>query len=90
MFNKRKTLKGFADGKIISITEVPDKTFSTKMMGEGIAIIPENGIVYAPTSGKVEALFPTGHAIGISTKQKMRYLFILVSILYTILIYFNL
>lgn len=70
MFNKRKTLKGFADGKIISITEVPDKTFSTKMMGEGIAIIPENGIVYTPTSGKVEELFPTGHAIGISTKQK--------------------
>ena len=70
MFNKRKTLKGFTDGKIISITEVPDKTFSTKMMGEGIAIILENGIVYAPTSGKVEALFPTGHAIGISTKQK--------------------
>ena len=70
MFNKRKTLKGFTDGKIISITEVPDKTFSTKMMGEGIAIIPENGIVYAPTSGKVEALFPTGNAIGISTKQK--------------------
>lgn len=34
MFNKRKTLKGFTGGKIISITEVPDKTFSTKMMGK--------------------------------------------------------
>src|SRR5699024_6306203 len=51
-------------GEIIDISEVPDKVFSEKMMGDGIAIIPETGEVVAPFDGKLKMTFPTKHAIG--------------------------
>ncbi|WP_413376333.1 glucose-specific PTS transporter subunit IIBC [Alkalihalobacillus sp. 1P02AB] len=58
-------------GEIKSITEVPDKMFAEKMMGDGFAIDPsvENGImtVTAPAAGKIVNLFPTKHAIGLET-----------------------
>lgn len=55
------------DGKVVDITEVPDPTFSQKMMGEGIAIVPDNGKVVAPIGGEVIQLFHTKHALGIRT-----------------------
>lgn len=51
-------------GKIIPITEVPDNVFATKMMGDGFAIVPTNGIVVAPTDGEIVTVFQTKHAIG--------------------------
>lgn len=54
------------DGKILSITEVPDEVFSQKMMGDGFAIEPENGEVVSPVNGTITTLFPTKHAIGIT------------------------
>src|SRR5699024_6930616 len=39
-------------GKLIPITEVPDQVFSGKMMGDGFAIVPEEGLVVSPISGK--------------------------------------
>lgn len=53
-------------GEIIPITEVNDKVFASKGMGDGIGIIPTEGKVYAPFDGVVEALFHTKHAMGIS------------------------
>ncbi len=52
-------------GEIISITEVPDEVFSGKMMGDGFAIVPEEGTVVSPVNGKIMTVFPTKHAIGI-------------------------
>lgn len=52
-------------GAVVSLEEVNDAVFSQKMMGDGIAVRPDNGEIYAPVSGKVTALFPTLHAIGI-------------------------
>lgn len=52
-------------GKLIPITEVPDKVFAEKMMGDGFAIAPTEGLVVSPVSGKIINVFPTKHAIGI-------------------------
>lgn len=56
------------NGKAVDITEVPDPTFSEKMMGEGIAVVPEEGKVVAPVAGEIVQLFHTKHAVGIKTK----------------------
>ncbi|WP_059174269.1 glucose-specific PTS transporter subunit IIBC [Bacillus sp. FJAT-27445] len=52
-------------GEIKSITEVPDQVFAGKMMGDGFAIEPSEGLVVSPADGKIINLFPTKHAIGI-------------------------
>lgn len=54
-------------GNVIPLEQVNDAVFSTKMMGEGIAILPENDLVVAPFSGIVTAVFPTKHAIGLTS-----------------------
>lgn len=55
-----------AKGKIIPITEVKDEAFASKGMGDGVGIVAEEGNVYAPFDGSIEAVFPTGHALGLS------------------------
>ncbi|MDE5412390.1 glucose-specific PTS transporter subunit IIBC [Alkalihalobacterium chitinilyticum] len=52
-------------GKLLPITEVPDKVFAEKMMGDGFAIAPTEGLVVSPVAGKIINVFPTKHAIGI-------------------------
>lgn len=52
-------------GQLIPITDVPDQVFAGKMMGDGFAIIPEEGLVVSPINGKVTNVFPTKHAIGL-------------------------
>ena len=54
-----------AKGKLKCITEVADKVFSSKALGDGFAVEPENGEVYSPVDGVIGALFPTLHAVGI-------------------------
>src|SRR5690625_880342 len=53
------------DGKRIPLEEVPDQVFSQKMMGEGVAIKPDNGVIVSPIQGTIKQVFPTKHAIGI-------------------------
>lgn len=55
-------------GEVVSITEVPDEVFSKKMMGDGFAITPAEGKVFAPVDGEIVNMFPTKHAIGIKSK----------------------
>ena len=55
------------NGKAVPISEVPDPTFSEGMLGNGIAIIPTDGKVYAPGDATVETMFTTGHAVSLST-----------------------
>ncbi|MBC2581797.1 sucrose-specific PTS transporter subunit IIBC [Clostridium sp. DJ247] len=54
-------------GKAISLGEVPDKTFADKMLGDGIAIEPEDGVLVAPADGKISLVFETKHAIAMVT-----------------------
>ncbi|WOO37324.1 glucose PTS transporter subunit IIA [Anaerocolumna sp. AGMB13020] len=52
-------------GQVISLSEVSDEAFSQGILGKGAAILPLEGKVYAPDSGKVETVFETKHAIGL-------------------------
>ena len=56
-------------GTIIPLSRFQDPLFATGQVGKGIAIAPQRGEVYAPTDGVVTSLFPTNHAIGITTEQ---------------------
>ena len=62
------------EGKLIPMTEVPDETFASKALGDGVAVIPEKGCVYAPFDGEVEMVYDTGHAIGLVRKDGMEVL----------------
>lgn len=62
------------EGKLIPMTEVPDETFASKALGEGVAVIPEKGCVYAPFDGEVEMVYDTGHAIGLDREDGMEVL----------------
>lgn len=52
-------------GEVIPITEVPDPVFAEKMMGDGLAFKPQDGLVLSPVKGKVVNIFPTKHALGL-------------------------
>jgi len=55
-------------GEVIQLKEVEDEAFSTGALGNGVAIIPREGKLYAPVDGTITTFFPTGHAIGIISK----------------------
>lgn len=54
-------------GKSVELKEVSDPVFADGIMGKGVAIIPEEGVVYSPVDGVISALFETKHAIGITS-----------------------
>ncbi|MHC5247295.1 beta-glucoside-specific PTS transporter subunit IIABC [Enterococcus sp. LJL90] len=58
-----------AQGQTIALSEVNDPTFSSGAMGEGFAVIPSRGEVYSPAAGRITSIFPSKHAIGITTPQ---------------------
>ena len=62
------------EGELIPMTEVPDETFASKALGDGVAVIPEKGCVYAPFDGEVEMVYDTGHAIGLVREDGMEVL----------------
>ena len=59
---------------MIPIEEVDDDTFAQKVLGDGIAIIPENGNIYAPFDAEVVMVMDTGHAIGLMDKINNEFL----------------
>ena len=60
-------LNSYMKGKVVEITEVPDPVFAQKMMGDGFAIIPEEGKLISPVAGEIIQVFPTKHAFGIKS-----------------------
>ena len=56
-------------GQVVPLEQVPDEVFSQKLMGDGMAVIPEDGKVYAPVSGQVITVAETKHAYGIRTER---------------------
>lgn len=70
MFFKRKKkneaveVKAFFQGTAFPLEQVKDPLFADKVMGDGVAIEPQDGTLYAPVSGTVATIFDTKHAIG--------------------------
>ncbi len=54
---------GYAKGQAIAMEEVNDETFANKVLGDGVAVIPEEGRVYAPADGTIMSIFDTKHAV---------------------------
>jgi PTS system beta-glucosides-specific IIC component len=52
-------------GELVSLDDVPDKTFSKRLVGDGTAIRPTSGTVTSPVDGVVATLFPTKHAVAV-------------------------
>lgn len=61
----KQTLYAPMTGEMLPLAEVPDETFSSKLLGEGFAILPSQGEVYAPFDGEIITFFPTKHAIAL-------------------------
>lgn len=74
LFKKSVQLQTPMVGQIISLEQVPDAVFSGKMIGEGFAIDPSEGVVYAPCEGEIVQVFPTKHAIGIRSNEGLEIL----------------
>ena len=57
------------DGRVIPLEEVPDEVFAEKVLGDGAAVIPENGKIYSPIDGEISAIPESLHAYGISSDK---------------------
>ncbi|GAA0728777.1 PTS glucose transporter subunit IIA [Clostridium malenominatum] len=64
LFRKTYTLVAPMDGKVLDLSIVKDKVFSSKLLGEGVAIEPINDLVVAPAQGRLSLIFKTKHAFG--------------------------
>ncbi|AMC93206.1 hypothetical protein AOC36_04230 [Erysipelothrix larvae] len=71
MFFKKSNnvLNSITQGSIITLGQVSDPVFSNKMVGDGYAIEPSEGLIYAPCDGEITVAFPTKHAYGIKTPK---------------------
>lgn len=54
------------NGKVVKLSDVPDPTFASEVLGKGVAIEPTEGIVTAPGDGVVSTVFDTHHAVGLT------------------------
>ena len=59
-----KELKAYVSGQVIPITEVNDPVFSSKALGDGIAIRPSGNTITAPCNGEISMIAETSHAFG--------------------------
>lgn len=60
---QKEVFYAYAQGQMILMEEVKDETFANKVLGDGVAIIPETGNVYAPADGSIISVFDTKHAV---------------------------
>lgn len=66
---KQITLAAHLNGTVVPLAEVDDEVFSTGVLGEGIAIEPDEGKLYAPCDGKIDTVFDTKHAVNIVSED---------------------
>ena len=56
-------------GRVVPLAEVPDPVFADKVLGDGFAVIPAEGRIYAPADGEVAMVFDTLHAITLTSSS---------------------
>lgn len=66
-FVKHEVFNAPVAGKVVALEDVDDEVFASGSVGKGVAVKPSEGHVVAPAAGEVTMLFPTGHAVGITT-----------------------
>lgn len=69
MHARESVLRSPLAGNVKPLSEVKDQTFALGLLGEGVAIDPTGNRVVASSDAKVEAIFPTGHAVALKTKD---------------------
>lgn len=75
LFRKREeVIVSPLTGNVRSLENVPDPVFAQKMMGDGFAIEPTDGVVVSPIHGEVVQVFPTKHAVGLRSDQGLEIL----------------
>ena len=67
---ERIEIKSPLNGAVISLKEVSDPVFSGGVLGEGAAVIPSDGKVYAPADGMISAVMDSKHAVGITADNQ--------------------
>lgn len=73
-FLKKKQDDGYmlgspAKGKAVDLKEVNDPTFNSGMLGQGVAVIPSEGKIYAPADGEIAMVFDTLHAVSLNASN---------------------
>ncbi len=64
-FRRSVSVYAPADGEIRRLEEVNDEVFSSKMAGDGVAILPMSGTICSPINGVISGIFPTKHAFSV-------------------------
>jgi len=72
--NAKAILYSPVAGQVMSLSKVSDPTFAQGYLGKGIAVIPSETTVYSPCNGKIIAIYPTKHAIGIRSDDNVEIL----------------
>ena len=62
-------LYSYMKGRVVPLEKVEDEAFSSKILGDGIAMEPSEGKIYAPCDGKIEMVFGTSHAVNMISKE---------------------
>lgn len=65
--NKETIICAPVSGKVICREDIPDETFASGIMGEGVGIKPEEEIIVAPFDGEITSVVDTGHAVGLTS-----------------------
>lgn len=71
---KRLQICSPLNGKAVSLDSVPDPVFSDKVLGDGCAVIPDDGKIYSPVNGEISSIAETKHAYGFSSEDGMEIL----------------
>lgn len=65
--NHNIIIKAPLEGEVIQLSAIEDETFSSGILGKGIAVNPSQGKLVSPVKGEITAIFPTLHAVGITS-----------------------